>query len=159
VQSQFVDDPKGTVSRADSLVNEVMQVRGYPVGDFDQRAADISVDHPVVVENYRAAHDIALRHARGQASTQDLRTAVQEGRPKPVQSERTAGVAGGMTATSKDPETTPLFPNNELEELRNRWKGIQAAFVDEPRRAVEQADGLVASAMKRLAEVFNPGTI
>ena len=76
VQSQFVDDPKGAVSRADQLVNEVMQVRGYPVGDFDQRAADISVDHPVVVENYRAGHDIALRHNRGQASTEDLRKAM-----------------------------------------------------------------------------------
>jgi hypothetical protein len=76
VQSQFVDDPKGAVSRADSLVNEVMQVRGYPVGDFDQRAADISVDHPVVVENYRVAHDIAVRHSRGQASTEDLRKAM-----------------------------------------------------------------------------------
>jgi hypothetical protein len=50
--------------------------------------------------------------------------------------------------------TTPLFPNNELDELRNRWSGVQTAFVDEPRRAVEQADSLVASAMKRLAEVF-----
>jgi hypothetical protein len=79
---------------------------------------------------------------------------VKEGRPKPVQSERTPGLAGGMTTASKDQETTPLFPNDELEELRNRWKGIQTAFVDEPRRAVEQADGLVASAMKRLAEVF-----
>ena len=76
VQSQFVDDPKGAVSRADQLLNEVMQVRGYPVGDFDQRAADISVDHPVVVENYRAAHEIALRHNRGQASTEDLRQAM-----------------------------------------------------------------------------------
>lgn len=56
-----------------------------------------------------------------------------------------AGSAGG---------TTPLFPPNELEELRNRWSGVQTAFVDEPRRAVEQADSLVASAMKRLAEVF-----
>ena len=76
VQSQFVDDPKGAVSQADSLVNEVMQVRGYPVGDFDQRAADISVDHPVVVENYRAAHGIAVHHSRGQASTEDLRKAM-----------------------------------------------------------------------------------
>ena len=51
-------------------------------------------------------------------------------------------------------DATPLFPNNELEEFRNRWSGVQTAFVDEPRTAVEQADGLVASAMKRLAEVF-----
>ena len=55
----------------------------------------------------------------------------------------------------RDPhDSTPLFPNNELDNLRNRWKDIQTAFVDEPRKAVEQADGLVASAMKRLAEVF-----
>lgn len=76
VQSLFVDDPKGAVSQADRLVNEVMQVRGYPVGEFAQRAADISVDHPVVVANYRAAHEIALRHSRGQASTEDLRKAM-----------------------------------------------------------------------------------
>jgi FtsZ-interacting cell division protein ZipA len=76
VQSQFVDDPKGSVARADRLVSEVMAERGYPVADFEQRAADISVDHPVVVENYRAAHDIALRHSRGEASTEDLRRAM-----------------------------------------------------------------------------------
>ena len=76
VQARFVDDPKGAVTVADSLVMEVMQARGYPVGDFEQRAADISVDHPVVVENYRSAHDIALRHNRGQASTEDLRKAM-----------------------------------------------------------------------------------
>jgi hypothetical protein len=76
VQSQFVDDPKGSVSRADQLVNEAMAERGYPVADFDQRAADISVDHPVVVENYRVAHDIALRHSRGEASTEDMRKAM-----------------------------------------------------------------------------------
>jgi hypothetical protein len=76
VQSQFVDDPKGSVSRADQLVNELMEARGYPMADFDQRAADVSVDHPVVVENYRVAHDIALRHSRGQANTEDLRRAM-----------------------------------------------------------------------------------
>jgi hypothetical protein len=76
VQTQFVDDPVGAVSQADQLVNEVMQARGYPVGNFDQRAADISVDHPIVVENYRAAQGIALRHSRGQASTEDLRKAM-----------------------------------------------------------------------------------
>jgi FtsZ-interacting cell division protein ZipA len=76
VQSQFVDDPRGAVTVADKLVAEVMQKRGYPMGDFEQRAADISVDYPVVVENYRAAHEIALRHSRGQASTEDLRKAM-----------------------------------------------------------------------------------
>lgn len=76
VQSEFVDDPASAVSRADGLISEVMQARGYPIHDFTQRAADISVDHPTVVENYRAAHDIALRHERGQASTEDLRQAM-----------------------------------------------------------------------------------
>lgn len=70
--------------------------------------------------------------------------------PKPVASERE------FTTSEKQHQgsATPLFPNDELENLRTRWKEIQTNFVDEPRKAVEQADGLVASAMKRLAEVF-----
>jgi hypothetical protein len=76
VQEKFVDDPKGSVSRADELVSELMAARGYPMADFEQRVADISVDHPVVVENYRAAHDIALRHSRGESSTEDMRRAM-----------------------------------------------------------------------------------
>ena len=76
VQSRFVDYPKGAVTEADELVCSLMQTRGYPVTDFDQRAADISVDHPRVVENYRAGHDIALRLGRGEASTEELRTAM-----------------------------------------------------------------------------------
>jgi hypothetical protein len=76
VQSGFVDYPKGAVTEADELVNSLMQTRGYPVTDFDQRAADISVDHPRVVENYRSAHDIALRLGSGEASTEELRTAM-----------------------------------------------------------------------------------
>ena len=61
---------------ADRLVGEVMHARGYPVGEFEQRVADISVDHPHVVMNYRAAREIADRHARGRASTEDLRQAM-----------------------------------------------------------------------------------
>ncbi len=76
VQSKFVDDPKGAVTLAEGLVTDVMQARGYPIADFEQQAADISVDHPVVVQNYRAAHEIALKHGRGQASTEDLRNAM-----------------------------------------------------------------------------------
>ncbi len=75
-QSRFVDEPKAAVVEADHLVEEVMNERGYPVGEFDQRAADISVDHPRLVANYRAAHDITLREQRGQANTEDLRTAM-----------------------------------------------------------------------------------
>ncbi len=76
VQSRFVDFPKGAVTEADELVCSLMQTRGYPVTDFDQRAADISVDHPRVVENYRSAHDIALRVGRDEASTEDMRNAM-----------------------------------------------------------------------------------
>ena len=76
VQSRFVDYPKGAVTEADELVCALMRTRGYPVTDFDQRAADISVDHPLVVENYRSAHQIALSLGRGEASTEDLRTAM-----------------------------------------------------------------------------------
>jgi hypothetical protein len=76
VQSRFVDYPKGAVTEADELVCSLMQTRGYPVADFDQRAADISVDHPRVVENYRSAHDIASRLGRGEASTEDMRSAM-----------------------------------------------------------------------------------
>ncbi len=76
VQSRFVDSPKGAVIEADELVSSVMKTRGYPLSDFDQRAADVSVDHPRVVENYRSAHEIALRVGKDAATTEDLRTAM-----------------------------------------------------------------------------------
>lgn len=76
VQREFVDNPAESIRKADALVNEVMQARGYPVSDFEQRAEDISVDHPVVVRNYRLAHTIAERHKRAQAGTEDLRQAL-----------------------------------------------------------------------------------
>jgi len=76
VQARFVDDPPRAVAFADALLGDVMKARGYPVSDFDQRAGDISVDHPVVVEHYRKAHEIAVRHQRGEASTEDLRQAM-----------------------------------------------------------------------------------
>ena len=76
-QRRFVDEPAPAVGEADGLVMEVMRDRGYPVADeFDQRAADVSVDHPEVVEHYRAAHDISGRATAGEASTEDLRQAM-----------------------------------------------------------------------------------
>jgi len=75
-QSLFVDDPRTAVKHADILVQEVMKQRGYPVSDFEQNATDLSVDHPRVVEHYRIAHEIAIRDARGQGSTEDLRKAM-----------------------------------------------------------------------------------
>lgn len=75
-QSRFVDDPKAAVLEADHLVEEVMRTRGYPMGEFEQLAADVSVDHPYVVNNYRAAHAIAERAQHGDSSTEDLRKAM-----------------------------------------------------------------------------------
>ena len=76
VQATFVDDPGAAVTRADTLVTEVMTARGYPMADFDRRAEDLSVHHGPVVRNYREARAIARRHADRQASTEDLRQAL-----------------------------------------------------------------------------------
>ena len=76
LQGSFVDKPMEVVAQADQLVRELMVQRGYPMADFEHRAADISVDHPAVVENYRAAQVIAARDTRGEATTEDLRNAV-----------------------------------------------------------------------------------
>ena len=76
LQGRFVDDPGGTVIDAEKLVRELMQARGYPMGDFERRAADISVDHPQVVDNYRAAQAIAMRAQSKAADTEQLRKAI-----------------------------------------------------------------------------------
>lgn len=76
VQARFVDDPARAVAFADALLGDVMKARGYPVSGFEERAGDISVDHPVVVEHYHKAHGIAARHQKGEASTEDLRQAM-----------------------------------------------------------------------------------
>jgi hypothetical protein len=78
VQERFVDDPRGAVGDADRLVERAMKARGYPTGgEFDEQVADLSVEHGHVTSNYRAAHDIAARDARDQASTEDLRIAMK----------------------------------------------------------------------------------
>lgn len=76
VQSRFVDDPGAAVTDADLLVGRLMTERGYPMAEFEQRAADLSVGYPRVVDNYRAAHQIAVRHEQGMAGTEDLRQAL-----------------------------------------------------------------------------------
>jgi len=77
VQTQFVDAPAAAVAAADGLVSSVMKDRGYPMDDFEQRAADISVDHPQVVENYRAAHRISATTGSAGTTTEDQRQAMQ----------------------------------------------------------------------------------
>jgi hypothetical protein len=76
IQSRFVDDPRGALTEADRLIQAIMTARSYPAADFEQRAADISVHHSLVVEQYRAGHEISLRHAQGRASTEDMRQAM-----------------------------------------------------------------------------------
>jgi hypothetical protein len=77
VQERFVDDPRAAVAQADKLVVNAMQARNYPMADFEQRAADISVEYPHLVEHYRVAHDIASRDAHEEVSTEELRRAMQ----------------------------------------------------------------------------------
>jgi hypothetical protein len=77
VQAQFVDNPSGAVASADQLIQSAMADRGYPVEDFETRAADVSVDHPDVVENYREGHRLAQKSADGDGSTEDLRQAMR----------------------------------------------------------------------------------
>lgn len=76
VQAKFVDDPSAAVTEADRLVNDLMATRGYPMADFDRRAEDLTVEHGNVVHHYRAAREIATRHARNAASTEELRQAL-----------------------------------------------------------------------------------
>jgi hypothetical protein len=75
-QTRFVDDPGSAVAEADRLIELVMSERGYPVEDFDEQAADLSVDHPDVVENYREAHAVAAARTRDEVETEDLRRAL-----------------------------------------------------------------------------------
>ena len=81
VQAQFVDAPRVAVASADSLIQSAMAERGYPVEDFDERAADVSVDHPQVVEDYREGHRLARASANGDNSTENLRQAMRHYRP------------------------------------------------------------------------------
>jgi hypothetical protein len=77
VQELFVDRPQEALTRADSLVGAALTARGYPQGDFEQRAVDISVEHPQAVESYRNAHDVTVHASRGETTTEDLRRAMQ----------------------------------------------------------------------------------
>jgi hypothetical protein len=97
VQARFVDDPEHALGDADTLVSEVMQVRGYPMGDFEQRAADISVEHAGTVEHFRTAHAITGRASRGEATTEDMREAMLHYRT----------LFEELTETRDTPDTSP----------------------------------------------------
>ena len=109
VQARFVDEPQQAVRESDHLVKEVMRQRGYPVDDFDQRADDISVDHPHVVDNYRSAGAIAERNERGEASTEDLRQATVHYRAlfEELLEERVSGGRPGLSGDSGHGERSP----------------------------------------------------
>jgi hypothetical protein len=114
-QGQFVDDPTGAVSKADDLVQRVMRDRGYPVDDFEQRAADISVEHPDLVEKYRTANGIARASERGEASTEDLRHSVRHYRALFVE---LLEVDDGEDAFTRDGEVEDVRAHDNVERLR-----------------------------------------
>jgi hypothetical protein len=118
-QGLFVDDPAGAVSQADELVQTVMRDRGYPVDDFEQRAADISVEHPDLVEKYRTANGIARASERGEASTEDLRHSVRHYRALFVELLETDDDAEGVDdASTRDRDVEDVRANNKVERLR-----------------------------------------
>ena len=115
-QGRFVDDPTGAVSEADDLVQKVMRDRGYPVDDFEQRAADISVEHPELVEKYRTANGIARASERGEASTEDLRHSVRHYRALFV--ELLEVDDGGDDASTRDRAGEEVHAHENVERLR-----------------------------------------
>jgi FtsZ-interacting cell division protein ZipA len=120
-QGRFVDDPKGAVSDADDLVQRVMRDRGYPVEDFEQRAADISVEHPELVERYRTADGIARASERGEASTEDLRHSVRHYRAlfvELLELQGGDGIEDVDEVSSRDLDVVDVREGNRVERLR-----------------------------------------
>ena len=106
VQAQFVDNPTGAVASADMLIQSVMADRGYPVDDFESRAADVSVDHPQVVENYREGHRLSEQSANGNGSTEDLRQAMRHYRALFDELVEPDGDADAPTTRERTDDTT-----------------------------------------------------
>ena len=118
-QGRFVDDPAGAVAEADDLVQQVMRDRGYPVDDFEQRAADISVEHPDLVEKYRTANGIARASERGEASTDDLRHSVRHYRALFVELlEVDDEVDHADQASNRDRDLADVHAHDNIERLR-----------------------------------------
>jgi hypothetical protein len=110
VQVRFVDAPAQAVTEADHLIQQVMRDRGYPVDDFDTRADAVSVDHPHVVENYRAAHGVWAANERGEATTEDLRQSLVHYRSL---FEELLGRGAADEPISRDEESYPREPAEE----------------------------------------------
>jgi hypothetical protein len=118
-QSRFVDDPAGAVAEADDLVQQVMRDRGYPVEDFEQRAADISVEHPDLVEKYRTANGIARASERGEATTDELRHSVRHYRALFVELLEVDNEADHADrASNRDRDLADVHAHDNVERLR-----------------------------------------
>jgi|SRR5579862_926921 len=125
--------------------------KDQPEPEEDLTTADLAQGKRPAASN--RTDEVGPQEVRSTDRMDEVRSS--DGSPKPVLTSRSGQSAQTSTTVAHNgSDAAPLFPNNELEDLRNRWNAVQGTFVDEPRRAVEQADGLVASAMKRLAEVF-----
>jgi hypothetical protein len=132
VQALFVDDPGNAVDEADGLIGEVMRARGYPVGDFEQRAADVSVDHPHVVDHYRTAHAIADRQRATQADTEQLRQAMVHYRALFADLLETPDTAAPETAPRAEASTIPTEPATDAPAEASRPSDAETA--NEPAR-------------------------
>jgi hypothetical protein len=130
VQARFVDDPGAAVADADRVLGEAMQARGYPVSDFEQRAEDLSVEHPKLVSDYRIAHDVARRHGRGEAGTEDLRRAMIHYRDLFDDL-----VEPGFDGDDRRPPERRTISEEEMEDER----AAERTRADDPRRADDRA--------------------
>jgi hypothetical protein len=143
----------------ENLTTADLEQSKRPLAVNDRKALEDRLNDDRMVDDGTADTRTATANDRT-ADDRTVNDQTANDRPGPVLAQRaavekTSSVPEVRSSDSPNmPQSAPLFPSSELEELRERWNGVQAAFVDEPRRAVEQADGLVASAMKRLAEVF-----
>ncbi|MFV8165689.1 hypothetical protein ACNQVK_26925 [Mycobacterium sp. 134] len=130
-QAGFVDDPSKSVGEADRLVTEVMRERGYPIDDFEQRAADVSVDHPKVVEHYRAAHILHLAQEQGDIGTEAQREAIVHYR---ALFEQLVG-AGPGTQAGPDPRAAEHVTQTEHDNPARRETGKNEAGTDSTKEA------------------------
>lgn len=139
IQAQFVDDPGAAATQADALITRIMTDRGYPTGQFDQRAADLSVEHATTVDRYRRAHDLTISHHQGTADTEDLRHALVDYRAlvtdllgtNPVPPNTTPTATTGDTTTRADTATRDEFADTR--EARNDFadaRGTRDEFAD-----------------------------